>query len=221
MYVPEQFEETRTAVLHDLIESHSFATLITLSAAASGMAPEVNHVPMLVDRAAGDLGTLRGHVARANPVWRTLIDGCRAIAVFQGPAGYVSPSWYPSKKAHRKVVPTWNYAIVHAHGSARCIEDEQWLCKHVSELTAKHEAVQDEPWKITDAPSEFIDTMLANIVGIELPITSIVGKWKVSQNRSVEDRRGVESGLRSAGDDNALAMADLIARQFEQTPRRP
>ena len=221
MYVPEQFEETRTSVLHDLIETHSFATLITLSAAAKGEAPEVNHLPMLVDRAAGDLGTLRGHVARANPLWRTLVDDCRAIAVFQGPAGYVSPSWYPSKEAHHKVVPTWNYAVVHAHGSPRAVEDEQWLLQLVSELTAQHEAVQDEPWKVTDAPSEFIQTMLSNIVGIELPIASIVGKWKVSQNRSVEDRRGVESGLRSAGDDNALAMAGLIARQFEQNPGGP
>jgi transcriptional regulator len=206
MYLPKQFEETDLAILHGLIKSHPFATLVTYG--ETGL--EVNHLPFLLDPRRGESGTLRGHVARANPVWRQLSGTSESIAVFQGPECYISPAWYPSKQEHGKVVPTWNYAVVHAHGIAHTIEDGDWLLALVSELTDTHEAVNTLPWKVTDAPSEFIEKLIESIVGIEIPITKINGKWKVSQNRPPADRQGVIAGLQTSREEAAQAMAALV-----------
>jgi transcriptional regulator len=153
-------------------------------------------------------GPLRAHVARANPVWR---DGAGdALVIFQGPALYVTPSWYPSKREGGKVVPTWNYAVVHASGVLRAIDDATWLRAFVTRLTDRHEGRRAAPWKVTDAPADYVDKMLTAIVGIELPVARLVGKWKVSQNRPAADRAGVIAGLEADGDDAARAMAAAV-----------
>jgi transcriptional regulator len=206
MYLPKQFEETNLTILHGLIRSHPFATLVTYG--ETGL--EVNHLPFLLDPGRGEYGTLRGHVARANPVWQQLAGTSESIAVFQGPECYISPGWYPSKQEHGKVVPTWNYAVVHAYGVARAIEDGAWLLELVGELTDTHEAPRAQPWKVTDAPAEFIDKLIESIVGIEIPITKINGKWKVSQNRPPADRQGVIAGLEARPDEASQAMASLV-----------
>lgn len=208
MYLPALFHETRTPVLHDLIRAHPFAVLVTLD--ATGLV--ANHLPMEIDATAGPLGTLRGHVARANPVWKVHRPDAGAMAVFQGPQCYITPSHYATKAATGKVVPTWNYATVHAHGPLRVIEDAAWLRRFVEQLTDRHEATRaagEAPWQVSDAPEAFIDTMLQAIVGIELPIARLEGKWKVSQNRPAEDRAGVVAGL-EAGDPMQRAMAELV-----------
>jgi transcriptional regulator len=203
MYLPAHFEETRTPVLHDLVRAHPLATWVVHS--TDGLV--VNHIPFLIDPERGPLGTLVGHVARANPIWRQLGAG---VAVFQGPQAYVSPNWYPSKHAHGKAVPTWNYAVVHAHGTPRAIDSRDALLDIVTRLTHAHEAGQAAPWAVSDAPPDFIDQMLKAIVGIEMPLERLVGKWKVSQNRSEADRLGTVAGLRQRGDAQSLAMAALV-----------
>ncbi len=208
MYIPKHFEESRLPVLHGLMRSHPLATLVT----AVGDELLVNHIPLFLDSSAGDVGTLRGHVARANPVWKQLSTSAAAVAIFQGPQAYISPSWYPGKQIDGKAVPTWNYAVVHAHGAVRVHDNVEWLRAHVTELTNAHEAERSEPWQVSDAPADYIDRMLTAIVGIELPISKLQGKWKVSQNRSNDDRLGVASGLRSRSDDMSLAMVELVAR---------
>jgi transcriptional regulator len=208
MYIPQHFRESRLSVLHELMRLHPLATLVT----ASGDQLLVNHIPLLLDPDTGDAGTLRGHVARANPVWKQLAQSAAAVAIFQGPQTYISPSWYPGKEVDGRAVPTWNYAVVHAHGFVRVHDNVEWLRAHVTELTNAHEVKRSEPWQVSDAPADYIDRMLTAIVGIELPVSRLEGKWKVSQNRSQDDRLGVASGLRSQSDDTSLAMAGLVAR---------
>jgi transcriptional regulator len=215
MYLPKHFEETRVEVLHELIRAHPLGALVVLT--SKGLA--ANHIPLEVVPAPAPFGTLRGHIARANALWREATPGTEALAIFQGPDTYVSPSWYPSKQETARVVPTWNYAVVHAHGTLRFIEDRAWLRGFVEHLTDRHEAGRAEPWKVTDAPSEYIDKQLGAIVGLEVSITRLVGKWKVSQNRSAEDRDGVVEGLSRDGTPAAGAMADLVRRaRSEQGP---
>jgi len=205
MYDVEAFREERIEVLHALIRAHPLATMVTLGAnAASG--PEANHIPLLIDPESGPLGTLRGHVARANPVWRTFNADIEALAVFQGPQGYITPSWYPGKAEHGKVVPTWNYAVVHARGPLKIIDDAQWLKKLVTQLTKSHESCLENPWQVTDAPADYIDAMLKAIIGIEIPIRRLQGKWKMSQNRLPRDRDGVMQGLEQRADDASRSM---------------
>lgn len=211
MYLPAHFKEDRTPVLHDLIRAHPLAVLVTLD--ANGLA--ANHIPMEIDAKTGELGTLRGHVARANPVWKSHRPEVEAMAVFQGPNDYITPQYYATKAATGKVVPTWNYATVHAYGPLRAIEDAGWLRRFVEQLTDRHEAELpqapgDVPWKVSDAPEGFIDGLLKAIVGIEIPLTRIEGKWKVSQNRPSEDRAGVVAGLVKAGGPSRHAMAELV-----------
>lgn len=207
MYLPKHFEETDLGTLHTLIEAHPLATWVV--GGGTDIAPTVNHIPFLLDRRRGTHGTLIGHVARANPVWR---QPGRSVLVFQGPHAYISPGWYASKREHGKVVPTWNYAVVHAHGQARAIEQPDELRALVGRLTDTHEARQAVPWKVGDAPPDYIDQMLKAIVGIELPIDQLVGKWKVSQNRPAADRAGVQAGLSSRDEPGATGMAALVAR---------
>ncbi len=208
MYIPEQFEEARVEILHELIGAHPLATLVAF---AEGRLT-ANHIPMLVEPE-GAFGVLRGHVARANPLWREFSPEVEVLAVFQGPQAYVTPSWYPTKRETGKVVPTWNYAVVHASGPLRVIDDRAWLRRFVEQLTNRHEAPRSAPWKVTDAPADFIDTMTSAIVGIEVPIVQLTGKWKVSQNRPQKDRTGVAAGLMQITNDAAASMAQLVQQK--------
>lgn len=185
MYVPDHFREDRTDVLHQAVRDIAFATLVT-----PGL--DANHLPMLLGE-----GVLRGHVARANPVWKN--GDSEALAIFLGPHAYVSPNWYPSKAQTGKAVPTWNYLTVHARGTIRWISDADWLRTHVAVLSDAHEATREAPWKVGDAPASYIDSLLRAIVGFELAVTNLEGKWKLSQNRDAADRAGVKNGLRHDG----------------------
>jgi transcriptional regulator len=208
VYTPPHFREERVAVLHALLREYPLATLVTRG--PDGLCAD--HIPMEVEPGGPDgLGVLRGHVARANPVWREAAGG-DALAVFQGPSGYVTPSWYPAKAAHGQVVPTWNYAVVHAHGPLRAIDDREWLRAFVTRLTERHEGGRAAPWHVTDAPADYVERMLGGIVGLELTVRRLEGKWKVSQNRDAADRAGVVAGLRAAGDAASLAMAEAVER---------
>jgi transcriptional regulator len=206
MYVPKHFEETRIEILHELIRAHPLAALVTLT--PDGLA--ANHIPFEIDPEPAPFGTLRGHVARANSLWRDFSREVQALAIFQGPETYISPSWYPTKQETGRVVPTWNYAVVHAHGPLRAIEDRSWLREFVERLTNRHEASRSAPWKVTDAPAAYIDQQLGAIVGLEMPITRLIGKWKASQNRPAHDQDGVVEGLRHEGRESAMAMAGLV-----------
>lgn len=203
MYLPTHFEEARPEVLHALLRAHPLATWVV----KHGDDLVVNHIPFLLDSGRGPHGTLVGHVARANPIWRQL---GASVVVFQGPQAYVSPNWYPSKRAHGKVVPTWNYAVVHAHGQPRAIESRDEVLAIVTRLTQTHEAASAVPWAVSDAPADYIDQMLKAIVGIEMPIERLVGKWKATQNRSLPDRLGTIAGLQQRGDEHGLGMAALV-----------
>ena len=206
MYLPKHFEETRVQVIHDLIRAHPLGALVTLT--SRGLV--ANHIPLEIEPDPAPFGTLRGHVARANPLWRDFSRDVEALAIFQGPSVYVSPSWYRTKKETGKVVPTWNYAVVHAHGAVRFIDDRVWLRAFVERLTNRHEAGRRDPWKITDAPPDYIEMQLGAIVGLEIPISRLVGKWKVSQNRPARDREAVVDGLLQEGGHSAAAIADLV-----------
>jgi transcriptional regulator len=208
MYVPKHFEEHDLTVLHSLIRVHPLGTWVT----PAGGSLLVNHIPFLVDSGRGEYGTLVGHVARANPVWHSCSKAIASVVIFQGPQTYITPSWYPSKHAHGKAVPTWNYAVVHVHGVPRTIEDANWLLKHVTDLSDVHESERAVPWSVSDAPRDFIDTMLKAIVGVEIPISTLVGKWKTSQNRPLPDKLGTIAGLYERGDANATQMAALVQR---------
>jgi transcriptional regulator len=183
------------------------ATLVAMT--ARGL--DANHLPLVLDDSRGELGALRGHVARSNPVWREVPAGSEVLAVFQGDDRYISPSWYPTKREHGKVVPTWNYAVVHARGQIAWHDDPAWLRELVETLTNLHERNSAEPWRVADAPAEFIDRNLRSIVGFEIRITALDGKWKVSQNRTPDERAAVVAELRARGDAASLAMAELIA----------
>jgi transcriptional regulator len=211
MYLPSHFEETRVEVLHRLIREHPLAVFVTLG--SEGL--NANHIPFEIEPAPAPFGTLRGHVARGNPVWRDFSKDIEALLVFQGPQAYISPSWYPTKKETGKVVPTYNYIVVHAYGPLRVVEDRAWLRGLVERLTNRHEAKSVEPWKITDAPGDFIEKMLGAIVGIEIPVARLVGKWKASQNRPPVDRQGVISGLSELADADAVAMADFVRQSAD------
>ena len=211
VYVPKHFEESRTEVLHGLVRDHPLAVLVTQSSAGL----EANHIPMEIEPTPAPLGTLLGHVARSNPVWLESSPDVDALAIFQGPHGYVSPGWYPSKGESGKVVPTWNYAVVHAYGRIRFVEEAAWLRSIVERLTRRHEAPRAEPWDVTDAPSDFVAAMLRGIVGVEMRLTRLVGKWKLSQNRSPEDRRGVVAGLAEPSPSSRPDLLDLMRRSLE------
>src|SRR5438105_9271545 len=177
MYIPQPFEETDPSVLHTLIRTHPLGTWVTQ--ADGELVAE--HVPFLLDATRGEHGTLMAHVARSNPAWQAFSTSVDSLVVFQGPQAYITPSWYPSKHATGKAVPTWNYAVVHAHGRPRAIEDREWLLRFLKQLTDVHEADHALPWKVDDAPAKYIERLLESIVGIEIPVTRLVGKWKVSQ----------------------------------------
>lgn len=202
MYTPSAFRQDDLTQLHQQISACPLASVV--SQGAEGLL--ASHLPLLLAPEEGEFGTLYGHFARANPHWRELLQG-ETLAIFQGPQAYVSPSWYPSKAEHGKAVPTWNYIAVHVRGQARLIEDEAGLLQLVSRLSAAHEAGRERPWAVSDAPRDYIDSMLRAIVGFALPIQRIQGQWKLSQNRTVADRDGVRAGLNTSLSpaDHALA----------------
>jgi transcriptional regulator len=202
LYVPPLFKEDRIDVLHAAIRGSGLATLVTLT--ADGLI--ASHVPMLLDPDPAPFGTLLGHVARPNPQARGAVPGVQALAIFLGPDAYITPSWYATKRANGKVVPTWNYVTIHAYGPVEFFDDTERLRAIVTRLTEREERARAEPWAVTDAPADFIDGMLKGIVGFALPIARLEGKWKMSQNRPAEDRAGVVAGLEADGVEDVAAL---------------
>lgn len=207
MYQPPHFQENRIEVQHGLIRQYPLGLIVT--AGAGGLM--ANLVPFLIDDASAPLGVLRCHIARANPQWQELADVPECMVVFQGPQEYVTPSWYTTKRETGKVVPTWNYATVHAWGRPRVIHEADWLRRQIDALTTMQEKERAAPWAVNDAPADFVSAQIRAIVGVEIPISKIEGKWKVSQNRPESDRVGVVEGIRSEG--GSEEMAALVARR--------
>lgn len=207
MYLPKHFEESRIDVLHALIRAHPLATLVSLT--TDGLA--ANHIPLLLVADPAANGVLQGHLARANPLWRDFDANRDVLAIFQGPDCYISPNWYASKKETGKVVPTWNYAVVHAHGRLRVVDDAKWVRTQIEALTTQNEAQWVDAWSVADAPRDYVDKMIAAVVGFEIRITRLVGKWKVSQNQPPENQASVIEALRGLGGERRVGMAELIA----------
>jgi transcriptional regulator len=208
MYTPLHFQETREDVLHAFIRAHPLGTLIT----GGPDGPQASHLPVFLDAQAG---RLRCHMARANPQWRAIASGGRALVIFTGPEHYVTPSWYPEKRKHGRVVPTWNYTAVHVTGTASLFEDSPSLLRHLNELTDFNEAGLEQRWSVADAPAEFIEGMTRAIVGVEIAIERMEGKWKISQNRSAGDQQGVINGLDRLESPAGQEMAGLIRKRIE------
>ncbi len=206
MYIPRANEEKRIAVIRALMVSHPLATLVSLG--ASGLF--ASHIPMIFEDDGSQFGVLQGHISRANTQWRDLVPAVDALAIFAGHQHYISPNWYPGKQEHGEEVPTWNYAVVHAYGPLKVMDDEQWLRAFLNRLTDVHESASPVPWKVGDAPEHFIKSMLNGIIGLELPIRRLEGKWKVSQNRTEADRQGVINGLERLNTPQSLAMKALV-----------
>lgn len=211
MYQPSQFAEDRASVLQQLVRAHPLGLLITQDGQGDMQA---NAIPWLLDATSpdGGPGVLRAHVARANPVWRQARGDIDSLVVFQGPEAYISPNWYPSKAVTHQEVPTWNYCMVQARGRLQVRDDPAWVLRLVTELSDRHEAAQPVPWSVDDAPPGYIDKLLGAIVGIELQVSSLTGKWKVSQNKKEAERQGVEQALRQRGDEASAAMAAQVGR---------
>ena len=212
MYVPKHFAQVDMTQLHALMRAQPLATLVTLNAGELN----ANHIPLHLHPEPAPCGTLQGHVARSNTLWTDLADN-ESLAVFHGPNAYVSPSWYATKRETGRAVPTWNYTAVHAYGRLRVIDDAEWLRTQIDALTATHEAKLAQPWSPADAPADYIHGMLGAIIGIELVITRLIGKWKVSQNQPEVNRAGVVEALLQQHDSDASAIAALVAAQ--KTPR--
>lgn len=202
MYIPAHFAETRPEELHRIIREHPLGMLVTHGKAGL----DADHIPFEVDAGAGTHGVLLAHVARANPLWQCCPTGTPAMVVFRGAQAYISPNWYPSKHETHRQVPTWNYEVVHAYGTITVHDDERFVRRVVAQLTRRHEATEPKPWRMGESEPEFIDNMLRHIVGIEIAITSLKGKVKLSQNREVRDRRNAADTLDARGH-NAMAKA--------------
>ena len=211
MYVPEHFKLGDVAEQHALMHAYPFAALITNSEAGF----EVTHLPTVL-KSEGALGVVECHVSRANPHWREIAKSGKGLLIYTGPEAYITPGWYPSKAAHGKVVPTWNYAVVHAHGTAEIVDDRAWLVRHVSELTDQQEAGATVQWATSDAPGNFIEVLSRGIVGMRFTIGRLEGKAKMSQNREVPDREGVVAGLRQRGAEADAKVASLVASEAEK-----
>ena len=208
MYVPPHFREQRLPILQEAIRQSRIATLVTMG--ADGLI--ASHLPLLFDPEPGPYGTLRGHVARANSQWRDSRSEIEGLAIFMGTEAYISPAWYPSKQADGKVVPTWNYVAIHAYGRITFFEDPARLLALVTALTQNHEGKRADPWAVSDAPADYIQARLKGIVGFELPIARLEGKWKMSQNQPAENREGVREGLRREGGVPEEIVADAMTR---------
>jgi len=195
MYIPAHFAETRPEALHRIMREHPLGMLVTHTSAGL----DADHIPFELDVSAGTQGALIAHVARANTLWQRCPTGTPVMVVFRGEQAYISPNWYPSKHESHRQVPTWNYEVVHAHGTLTVHDDERFVRRVVAQLTRRHEATEPKPWKMGDSAPEYIDTMLRNIVGLEVTLMSLVGKVKLSQNRELRDRRGAADTLDSRG----------------------
>lgn len=206
MYIPPQFEQPNIEVMHELIRNHPLATLVTLG--SNGI--NANHIPLHLSLISEPFGVLRGHVARSNLIWSDLESDFEVLAIFHGPDAYISPSWYASKLKTGKVVPTWNYTVVHAYGSLRIIDDAAWVRAQLEALTNHNEAAFPDPWAVSDAPADFSEKLIEAVVGIELVITRLSGKWKVSQNQPPQNQNSVIQGLNASGQAEAIAMAELV-----------
>lgn len=211
MYLPPAFREERIDVQHDLIRAHPLGLIVT--AGPGGLM--ANPVPFLVYPDGGEKGTLRAHMSRGNPQWKELGAVPECMIVFQGPQDYITPSWYPTKQETGKVVPTWNYVAVHVWGAPRLVEDAAWLRRQLDDLTRSQEGARTAPWQVDDAPSSFIAAQMKGIIGVEISIDRIEGKWKVSQNRPEADRQGVVEGLRDQGG-TSMMMAALVAQRSKR-----
>jgi transcriptional regulator len=207
MYLPDHFRVDDIPQMHALIRGRPFAALV--SAGTSGL--YASHLPTVL-KDEGDFGTIECHLSRANPHWKELAAGNEALMIFQGPQGYITPNWYATKAETGKVVPTWNYAVVHAYGRPAVMQEKDWLKRHVGELTAQQEKTEAQPWALSDAPDSYIDVMTRGIVGFRFAITRLEGKWKMSQNRAEQDWKSVVTGLnaRATGDD--LEIAELVSQ---------
>lgn len=209
MYTPPAFAESRIEVMHDLMQTYPFAAVVT--SGSSGMV--ATHLPLVLHAEASEYGTLRGHMARANNQWTQASDSPDALVIFSGPHQYISPSWYPTKREDGRVVPTWNYAVVHAYGPLTLHHETSWLLEHLNALVTQQEAGFEQPWKVTDAPVDYIERQTGGIVGIEIPIRRLEGKWKLSQNRSERDRGGVIEGLAEVNTTGSLAVRALMSER--------
>ncbi len=207
MYVPPLFKQEDPRVLHDAIRQSGLATLVTFG--PDGM--EASHVPILLDPEPAPYGTLHGHIARSNPQWQRAAAGVHALAIFLGPDAYISPSWYATKQETGKVVPTWNYVAIHVYGPVRFFDDADRLLALVTKLTETHETRRAAPWAVTDAPEDYIRRQLNAIIGFEIPIARLEGKWKMSQNRPAQDRVGMVEGLAREEGPAKTAIAKLVA----------
>jgi len=205
MYVPAHFQINAPSELHRIITSHPLGVLVTTSAGL-----DANHIPFLLDPSQGDLGVLTAHVARANPIWQQAVNGSEVLVIFRGAESYISPNWYPSKHETHRQVPTWNYEVVHVHGKLTVHDDEKFLRGVVGRLTKTHEAQEPKPWKMSDAPQDYMDAMVKAIVGIQITITRLEGKAKLSQNREARDRQGSIEALEALGKN---VIADQMKRQ--------
>jgi transcriptional regulator len=206
MYIPRHNEENRISVMHELIVSQPLGTLVTLG--SSGLF--ASHIPMILENDRSEFGVLKGHISRANTQWRDFVPTIDALAIFSGHQHYITPNWYPGTKEHGKEVPTWNYVVVHAYGPLKVIEDKDWLLTNVEKLTSIHEAGSPVPWKVSDAPQDYIKSLLNGIIGVEIAIQRLEGKWKVSQNRTESERKGVVEGLTKLNTPESLAMKALV-----------
>ncbi len=195
MYLPDHFAEARPEELTRIIREHPLGVLITHD--AEGL--DANHIPFEFDPGAGAHGLLTAHVARANPLWQRCPSGSPVLVVFRGAEGYIAPNWYPSNHEAHRQVPTWNYEVVHAHGLLTVRDDERFVRGMVGRLTRRHEAGEPRPWKMSDSTPAFINDMLSRIVGIEIAVTSLVGKRKLSQNKEARDRLGAAEALGAHG----------------------
>ncbi|MEO1545006.1 MAG: FMN-binding negative transcriptional regulator [Pseudomonadota bacterium] len=208
MYQPALFREDRVDVMHQLMRAHPFGLLTSIQAGRVN----ADHLPMVIHEDLAEKGIIRCHVAKGNPLWLDRAGSSEVLAVFQGPQAYVTPSWYPSKKVHGKVVPTWNYAVVHARGTLEFRDDHGWLMEHLSELTARHEGRRLKPWHVSDAPKDYMTRQFKGLVGVEIQVTELEGKWKVSQNKDAGDRKGVQEGLLREPDPSAAEVSELVGR---------
>ncbi|MBY0574302.1 MAG: FMN-binding negative transcriptional regulator [Undibacterium sp.] len=210
MYTPKHFSEPDLEVMSALIQNYPLGTLITVE--EDGI--NANHLPFEFIAPAQDtpFGSLRAHIARGNPLWKNLNSAQEVLVIFQGPSAYITPAWYEEKKLSGKVVPTYNYAVVHAHGKLQIMDDAQWLLRHLQSLTQQHESQQANPWQVSDAPDDYLQKMMTAIIGIEIPVTQLNGKWKTSQNRPAQDRSNIAAGLRLNDDTTSHAMAALVSR---------
>lgn len=218
MYIRKQHQWTDREEVFALIDAHPLGAWVCHG--EGGLV--ANHVPFVLDRSRGAHGTLMCHVARANPVWRALGAGVPSVVMFRGPQAYISPGWYPGKAEHGKVVPTWNYVAANAHGTARVVDDPDWLLGLLNRLAQVHESGRPEPWRVDDAPADYTGKLLRAIVGIEIPIERLESKLKASQDEALEDRQGTVAGLQRERGEEAARMAGLVQKALDaEVPGRP